>query len=72
MYCLLDLKMRHLGQQVLVHDQIEYEGGTVWRRVFTSVSLIIKPFSDMKRFNSIDYGQFRIYLLRNGYKLTVS
>ena len=26
---LMDLRMRHLGQQVLVHDQIEYEGGIV-------------------------------------------
>ena len=57
--------MRHLGQQDLVHDRIEYEGGIVWRRVFTSVDMIIKPFSGMKRFNSIDYGQFRMDLLRN-------
>ena len=54
--------MRHLGQDVLVHDQIEYGGGTVWRRVFTSVSLIVKPFSGMKRFNCIDYGQYCIDL----------
>ena len=64
--------MRHLGQDVLVHDRIEYEGGIVWRRVFTNVSLIVKPFNDMKRFNSIDYGQFCTDSLRNGYKLTVS
>ena len=31
---LMDLRMRHLGQDVLVHDQIEYEGGTVWRRMY--------------------------------------
>ena len=31
----------------------------------TNVSLIVQPFSDMKRFNSIDYGQFRMDLLRN-------
>ena len=54
--------MRHLGQDVLVHDQIKYGGGTVWRRVFTNVSLIVKPFSGMKRFNSIDYGQYCIDL----------
>ena len=64
--------MRHLGQDVLVHDQIEYEGGTVWRWMFTSVSLIVKPFSGMKRFNCIDYGQFRIDLLRNDSILRVS
>ena len=64
--------MRHLGQDVLVHDQIEYEGGIVWRRVFTSVSMIIKPFNGMKRFNSIDYGQYCIDLLRNGSILRVS
>ena len=31
----------------------------------TSVSLIVKPFSGMKRFNSIDYGQYCMDLLRN-------
>ena len=65
MYCLLDMNMRHLGQQILVHDRIEYKGGIVWRRVFTSEGMNIKPFNGMKRFNCIDYGQFRIDLLRN-------